>query len=441
MSRIERGIHARFTTCLLCAWAAVLSPAFAAGPASKPGIDAPELAHMGVFAVGVRTLELVQPNQPALLELDPKTGKAPLEDRRLTVDVWYPAKPSSGAKPETYTAAFTAESPGRPPVKFTVTGLAVRGAVPAGGGYPLVIVSHGYGNAPAAMAWLTENLASKGYVVAAIHHEDPPYGDRAKFLWPFFRRPLDIAFVAASLQSSLSHEGLIDPSRTALIGYSMGAYGVLAAGGATLDPAAVAKIPGGYMVPYGRGAEKADDFHVKNLKAVVAMAAGGGAWGSDGVAAITAPLLLISGDADHTVDYHTGGRALFDGASRSHRYLLTFKGAGHNIGLGPTPESMRESLWDLDWFEDPVWRKERILAINLHFITAFLDLYVKGDQSRAGYLHVPVAESSEGTWIAPDSAHWGDYSPGTPGVTLWKGFQRRHAEGLMLMEHDADAHD
>jgi len=412
-----------------------------ADPAGKPGIDAPELAHLGAFAVGVRTLELVQPNQPALLDIDPQTGKAPLEDRKLTVDVWYPAKTSPGAKPATYTAAFTAETPGRPPVEFSIGGLAVRGATPAGGGYPLVIVSHGYGNAPAAMAWLTENLASKGYVVAAIHHEDPPYGDRAKFIWPFFRRPLDIAFVAASLQTRLNNEGLIDPARTALIGYSMGSYGVLASGGATLDPAAVAQVPGGYMVPYGRGAERAEDFHVKNLKAIVALAAGGGAWGSDGIAAITAPLLLISGDADHTVDYHTGGRALFDAATHSHRYLLTYKGAGHNIGLGPTPDAMRGSLWDLDWFEDPVWRKERLLDINLHFITAFLDLYVKGDQSRAAYLHVPVTESSEGTWTAPPTASWGDYSPGPPAATLWKGFQRRHAEGLVLVEHDADARE
>jgi predicted dienelactone hydrolase len=428
----------RITASFLCAWVTVLAPsAYPAEPASKPGIDAPELAHLGAFAVGFRTLRLVQPNQPALLELDPKTGRAPLRDRILTVDVWYPAKYSSGAKRETYTAVFTAELPGHPPVKFSATGLAVRGAAPAGGGYPLVIVSHGYGNSPAAMAWLTENLASKGYVVAAIHHEDP-YGDQTKFAWPFFRRPLDIAFVAASLQSSLSHEGLIDPLRTALIGYSLGAYGVLASGGATLDPAAVARIPGGYMVPYGRGGEKADDFHVKNLKAIVAMAAGVRAWDPSGTAAITVPLLLISGDADHTVDYLTGARTLFEEATGSHRYLLTFKGAGHNIGLGPTPESMRHSLWDLDWFEDPIWRKDRILAINLHFITAFLDLYLKDDQSRAAYLDVPMSESSQGTWAAPESARWGDYSPGTPGVTLWKGFQRRHAEGLALIQRDAE---
>jgi hypothetical protein len=34
-------------------------------------------------------------------------------------------------------------------------------------------------------------------------------------------------------------------------------------------------------------------------------------------------------------------------------------------------------LWDQDWFEDPVWRKDRINAINAHCISAFLDRYVK----------------------------------------------------------------
>ena len=35
-----------------------------------------------------------------------------------------------------------------------------------------MIVSHGYGNVPLAMTWLAENLASKGYVVAGIRHDD-----------------------------------------------------------------------------------------------------------------------------------------------------------------------------------------------------------------------------------------------------------------------------
>jgi hypothetical protein len=125
-------------------------------------------------------------------------------------------------------------------------------------------------------------------------------------------------------------------------------------------------------------------------------------------------------------------------ASNAHRYLLTFKGGGHAIGLSPVPDSMRQRLWDQDWFEDPVWRKERISAINAHFITAFLDRYVKGDQSRAAYLNVPVTGSSAGVWpAATPPLAYDAYSPGTSDITVWKGFQRNHASGLELLQAQA----
>jgi hypothetical protein len=153
---------------------------------------------------------------------------------------------------------------------------------------------------------------------------------------------------------------------------------------------------------------------------------------------ITAPLLLIAGDTDRTVDYRTGARAIFDMASGAHRYLLTFKEGGHSLGLSPAPDSMRQRLWDQDWFEDPVWRKERVNAVNAHFITAFLDRYVKGDESRAAYLNVSARESAAGAWPAamPPLAY-DAYSPGTTEITLWKGFQRNHAAGLELLQADA----
>ena len=39
-------------------------------------------------------------------------------------------------------------------------GLAVRDAPGEAGGFPLVILSHGFGGATAGMSWLAENLAS-----------------------------------------------------------------------------------------------------------------------------------------------------------------------------------------------------------------------------------------------------------------------------------------
>ena len=91
------------------------------------------------------------------------------------------------------------------------------------------------------------------------------------------------------------------------------------------------------MVPYAAGGRLTDTIRVANLKAVVAIAPWGGAvgaWGKNGPAGVTAPLLLIAGDRDHTVDYATGARAFFDGATNSSRYLLTYHGGGHALGGG-----------------------------------------------------------------------------------------------------------
>ncbi len=412
------------------------------GPPSRFGPDAPELARLGEAGVGVRTLHLVQHAQADVLAFDPARGTAPTRDRELSVDLWYPAHVSVADAPTNYTAAFPAEPPA-PPTSFTVPGIAVRDAKAAGGHYPLVIVSHGYSNAPAAMTWLTENLASKGYVVAAIRHEDPSITDPSGFPEPLLRRPLDIAFVAKSLQASLAAEHLIDPTRTALVGYSIGGYGVLTAGGGSLDPKGNAAkiVPGGLLLPYTATGARREDVTVDNLRAIVAISpAGGGglaAWGADGLGTIKAPLLLIAGNQDHTVDYQTGARAFFAQAVAAHRYLLTLKEAGHSIGLNPAPEAMRHQLWDQDWFADPVWDKERVNAINAHFITAFLDLYVKDDLGRAAYLDVPVANSADGVWPADDHAPYAAYSPGTGKITVWKGFQAKHAQGLELQQAQA----
>jgi predicted dienelactone hydrolase len=432
----NRSRALRYLTLLTClALQAGAAPvARADEPPSRPAVDSPELAPLGRYAVGVRTLTLVEHEAVDVV--------APGKDRPVVVDVWYPATvpAHSHSHPETYSASLQSEPPNpKPPVHFTMPGVAVRDAPAQPGPYPLVVVSHGRSNVTIALSWLTENLASKGYVVAAIRHEDLARTNPAEIPEMLLRRPLDIAFVARTLQASLAHEGLIDPARTALIGYSMGGYGVLCAAGASLDPqsAALKLIPGARMAPYASGGSEQKLLRVDNLKAVVAIAPWGGSvavWGSTGLAGISAPLLLIAGDHDHSVDYGSGARGILEAATGAHRYLLTYKGAGHALGFGPAPAEMRHGVWDISWFEDPVWRKERIIGINLHVITAFLDRFVKGDESRAAYLDVPEPDSSAGRWDAPPGTAFDALSPGTAGITLWKGFQRDYAEGLELLQ-------
>ena len=76
-----------FVLPLFCLAAASQAPVYF----SVPGPDAPELARRGSFPVGVRTLDAVHPNQVDILKFNKTTGKAPLYDRPLRLEVWYPA--------------------------------------------------------------------------------------------------------------------------------------------------------------------------------------------------------------------------------------------------------------------------------------------------------------------------------------------------------------
>ena len=428
------------STWLACL-ALLAAPAHAGIP-SIPSVDAPELAALGPNGVGFRSVLMTHKNQPDVENGGAGGTEVPRVNRSLRVDIWYPATVKNGTKPVVYRGSLWAEPP-FPPVSFSQKGIAVADALAARGKHPLVIISHGYSNNPAMLTWLTENLASKGYVVAAIHHNDPnPYvvspSTRAA---PNFNRPRDIVFAAGELRTVLGD--LIDADNVALIGYSQGGYGVLTAGGASLDPAGpnMELVAGGALKTFARGRAQADAMAIKGVKAVVALAPAGGAprsaWGAEGLAALTAPLLLIHGDSDATVDYKTGALAVFGGAVNSDRTLLTYKQAGHSIALNPAPSEMRGTVWDIDWFEDPIWRQDRINAINLHFITAFLAVHLRKEDSKTAYLNMAVEDSDDGTWNAPAGTAWGAYSPGGEGVTLWKGFQRGHARGMTLQHRPA----
>jgi predicted dienelactone hydrolase len=397
---------------------------------ARPGIDAPELAALGPYAVGVTSLELVQPGQ--LNPLEGESAAAPF-DRALSVRVWYPAV--GGGSPITYRSALP--GPDAKPVPFTIPGIAISDAPRAQGRFPLVILAHGASNTPEVLAWLGENLATKGYIVAGPAFGDPPISESAKISFPIARRPLDIAFVAAALRRlARSHsrpfEGL-DTSRAALIGYSMGGYGVITAAGAPLDPDLVSATRGA-LANYVAGAGRASDLIVPDIKAVVAISppiklGPLALWASGGLAEIRAPTLLIVGSQDHLVGYDPGVRTIFDSEVHAPRYLLTFVDAGHNIGMSGSPAEMQGRLWDKDWFEDPVWRKARLMAIEAHFITAFLDRYVKDDTAKASYIDGLIPNSNEGAWPSAPR-QYGTYSPGPPAATLWKGFQDRHATGM-----------
>ena len=159
--------------------------------------DAPELAARGAYQVGVQTLDLVNKGQIDILNY--KDGIAPLYDRPLKVEVWYPA---IGSKDETTLTTYEevmgiSSNPKRPNIPFTFLGRVSRDASPltTEGGFPLVVVSHGYVGSRFLMTYLTENLASKGYIVVAIDHTESTFKDANGFQSTLLNRPKDILFV------------------------------------------------------------------------------------------------------------------------------------------------------------------------------------------------------------------------------------------------------
>lgn len=139
--------------------------------------DAPELAPRGAYGVGVRTVALMNTDQLDVLHA--KDGQTPRYNRPITVEVWYPARiPVGKAANVSYEQVMgTANDPKRPLIPFSFAGRALRDATPdpGTGAYPLVIVSHGYVGSRYLMTYLTENLASKGYVVVAIDHTESTF--------------------------------------------------------------------------------------------------------------------------------------------------------------------------------------------------------------------------------------------------------------------------
>lgn len=419
---------------------------------SVPGADAPQLAKRGPYAVGVRTLQLVHPNQVDILHFDKTRGKAPLYDRPLPVEVWYPATiPAGQEERTTYTSAMPGVDTTSP--ILTIEGKALRDAPPvAGTRFPLVVVSHGYPGSRTFLVWLTENLASKGYVVAAIDHTDSVFGAVRPFGSTLLNRSRDQIFTIEALgrvaqQPDSFLRGLVDASNAAIVGYSMGGYGALTSAGAgySKTSALMGFVPGGYLHELLAGDPAFTSVDRSAIKAIVAIAPWGeqppySAWDANGLANIRVPALFIAGDHDDVADYPNGVRRAFDLAVNSDRYLLVYDEARHNTGGNPPPPGLNLTYAQLQAFDEPVWRKDRITAINQHFITAFLDRYLKADQAHGAFLQIPFQKSDAGQWKPePNTSDDGAFSTGKDpqGEIFWPGFQRRWALGLEWFQYAA----
>jgi dienelactone hydrolase len=222
-----------------------------AGDARGPAPSLPEPSGPG--PVGTASVCLTDTSRP-----DP--WAAGVNARELMVSLWYPAVPANGRRARYMTPAESGlqlTSRGITGVPqdglSTVRTNAVSDATPAGRqrALPLVVLSPGFTNSRSVLTALAEDLASHGYVVAGIDHTYESFATafpdgrvttclaretrrRGERFWEkvVAGRAADVCFVLNELTGAhpaWPGAALIDPSRIAMAGHSIGGAAAIAA--------------------------------------------------------------------------------------------------------------------------------------------------------------------------------------------------------------------
>jgi predicted dienelactone hydrolase len=127
----------------------------------------PFLRPSGSYGVGTYDWLWVDEGRPERYSKDPN------DKRKLPIQVWYPADPAPGSEPAPYIVAPAEFGPSSPLKAVEhVKANAVTGAPVAKGEkkYPVLIYNHGAGWTRFSATFLTELLASHGYIVVSIDH-------------------------------------------------------------------------------------------------------------------------------------------------------------------------------------------------------------------------------------------------------------------------------
>lgn len=257
--------------------------------------------------------------------------------RKLDTWIWYPAAASAGDATPVTDAAPAAN----------------------GGPFPVVIFSHGNGGQPQFHKYLTEHLASWGFIVAAPPHPGDTSADCSPCLTQAIvasarERPADVTLVLDKLLALKNDPSqplgrIIDPTRTALGGHSFGGWTSI------------------FAAPDGR------------FNAVIAMAPGAPDTLLARAAKVTVPTLILGGAKDEIVD-PASVRRLFDALPASTAKTYVSFPEGHHLTFIDRCLGCTAALSDARGHE----------LVN-RYTTAFLETYVIRDSRYAHYLNEDVA--------------------------------------------------
>ena len=362
--------------------------------------DAPPYAIDGPYGVGVRYFAIPAENE---------------KDRDLTVSVWYPAQTTEAASNEmVYDPQFpTGEFP-----PYSVLGHAQLDAAPdvSGGPYPLVVYSHAHWSMGQEVPYLTEHLASRGFVVISDDHEDnwsTAFGPLA--YEAMIRRPQEVTrlidFAEGLSASDGKLAGMIATDRVGVSGWSMGGATSYAAAGAQMDldtlhmwcaenpagaelntwacvdmldhEAEMATFAGLDGAPAGLWPSQGDP----RVAAIAPLAGPTLPFGSTGMAAIKIPVLLMIGSGETAEDPSFDMGAPYESVTSARKAKVVFDYASHLLFNSSCEANQDIAAIGFPMFcSDPVWDMDRAHDLINHFTTAFFEAELKGDADAASAL-------------------------------------------------------
>jgi predicted dienelactone hydrolase len=264
--------------------------------AAPVGVDLLSLAKPGPFGVGRSTV----------------TVNDATRGRSLLVDVWYPVAPDATGTAARYAFSDALYSDS----KRAIADAPIAQSEP----YALIVYSHGSGGLRYISSFMTEQLASYGFVVAAPDHIGNTAVERitnssAPFEQIQLDRPADITAVIDQMLSPTDASmqqfaGVIDADRIGVVGHSFGGYTALAmASGHTNTLGSVGNDP--------------------RVGAIVALAPASTMLSDEELASITIPTMLIVGSDDTTTPLDPETTRPFSLVSSTDKYKVVLDKAAH----------------------------------------------------------------------------------------------------------------
>lgn len=345
-------------------------------PISAQRPDAPTYGVRGEYAVGTRDFLVEDANRP------------------LNVTMWYPAQNPDNLPQETeYRLGILRYENGR----------ALRDALPLADGapYPVVLFSHGNSGYRFQSTFLTEHLASYGFIVLATDHPTNTIVDalnRETFTQNipsnFAYRPQDMIRLIEfgdNLNADGDFAGLLDMNSIAVMGHSFGGYTAFMTGGARLDfgklaticnstsellynacfigdfEAQISDLWGYDNPPLGAW----DSLTDPRIKAVVALAPWNAPVISIDPTTPYPPTLIIAGSGDMTTPVERDARQFYAMLPPETTTYVELDNAGHFIFV----DKCFAQAIQFGFFSscsDLVWDMDRAHDLTNHFVTAFL---------------------------------------------------------------------